>query len=106
LKNYRCVITGSHPEYHTLPMIDAFQAYLATGGRLMYLGGNGFYWRVATHADWPDAIEVRRGEAGTRCHELPAGERYQAFDGAFGGLWRSQGRAPQSLVGIGFVAEG
>jgi N,N-dimethylformamidase len=106
LSQYRCVITGSHPEYHTLPMIKAFQAYLKCGGRLMYLGGNGFYWRVATHPDWPDAIEVRRGEAGTRCHEVPPGERHHAFDGAFGGLWRSQGLAPQHLVGVGFVAEG
>lgn len=106
LSRYRCVITGSHPEYHTLPMISAFQEYLQSGGRLMYLGGNGFYWRVATHPDWPDAIEVRRGEAGTRCHELPPGERFHAFDGEFGGLWRSQGRAPQHLVGVGFVAEG
>ncbi|HVI88765.1 MAG TPA: N,N-dimethylformamidase beta subunit family domain-containing protein [Dongiaceae bacterium] len=106
LNHYRCVITGSHPEYHTLPMITAFQDYLKSGGRLMYLGGNGFYWRVATHPDWPDAIEVRRGEAGTRCHEVPPGERYHAFDGAFGGLWRSQGLAPQHLVGVGFVAEG
>ena len=28
------------------------------------------------------------------------------FDGEFGGLWRSNGRPPQSLVGVGFVAEG
>lgn len=106
LSQYRCVMTGSHPEYHTLPMINALQGYLESGGRLMYLGGNGFYWRVATHPDWPDAIEVRRGEAGTRCHEVPPGERYHAFDGQFGGLWRSQGLAPQHLVGVGFVAEG
>jgi N,N-dimethylformamidase len=106
LAKYRCVVTGSHPEYHTQPMISALGRYLTSGGRLMYLGGNGFYWRVATHEDWPDAIEVRRGEAGTRCHEAPPGERYQAFDGEFGGLWRSQGLAPQHLVGVGFVAEG
>ncbi len=106
LTRYRCIVTGSHPEYHTQPMISALSCYLSAGGRLMYLGGNGFYWRVATHEDWPDAIEVRRGEAGTRCHEMPPGERYQAFDGEFGGLWRSQGLAPQRLVGIGFVAEG
>ena len=106
LAPYRCVVTGSHPEYHTAPMISAFRRYLENGGRLMYLGGNGFYWRVATHEDWPDAIEVRRGEAGTRCHEVPPGERYHAFDGEFGGLWRSQGLAPQHLVGVGFVAEG
>jgi len=106
LRPYRCILTGTHPEYHTTRMIDAIGAYLGSGGRWMYLGGNGFYWRIATHADWPDAIEVRRGEAGTRCHEMPAGERFHSFTGEFGGLWRSQGLAPQHLVGVGFVAEG
>ncbi|MDY0882812.1 N,N-dimethylformamidase beta subunit family domain-containing protein [Dongia soli] len=106
LRQYRCILTGSHPEYHSTPMMTALGEYLNNGGRLMYLGGNGFYWRVATHPDWPDAIEVRRGEAGTRCHEMPAGERYHSFTGEFGGLWRSQGLAPQQLVGVGYVAEG
>lgn len=106
LRDYRCVITGSHPEYHSTAMLDAFDAFLQQGGRLMYLGGNGFYWRVATHADLPGVIEVRRGEAGTRCFELPPGERFHSFTGEFGGLWRSNGRAPQALVGVGFVTEG
>jgi N,N-dimethylformamidase len=106
LHDYRCVVTGSHPEYHSTRMLDAFDAYLQQGGRLMYLGGNGFYWRVATHPDLPGVIEVRRGEAGTRCFELPPGERFHSFTGESGGLWRSQGRAPQALVGVGFVAEG
>jgi len=73
---------------------------------LIYLGGNGFYWRIATNPEWPAAIEVRRGETGTRCYELPPGERYHAFTGEFGGLWRSQGRAPQKMFGVGFVTEG
>ncbi len=106
LRDYRCIITGSHPEYHSTETLDAFDAYLRDGGRLMYLGGNGFYWRVATHPDLPGVIEVRRGEAGTRCFELPPGERFHSFTGEYGGLWRSNGRAPQALVGVGFVAEG
>ena len=28
-------------------------AYLARGGRLIYLGGNGFYWRTAFHDTCP-----------------------------------------------------
>jgi len=106
LRDYRCIVTGSHPEYHSTEMLDAFDSYLEDGGRLMYLGGNGFYWRVATHDDLPGVIEVRRGEAGTRCFELPPGERFHSFTGEFGGLWRSNGRAPQALVGVGFVTEG
>jgi N,N-dimethylformamidase len=37
---------------------------------------------------------------------MPPGERYHSFTGEFGGLWRSQGLAPQRLVGVGYVAEG
>jgi len=106
LRPYRCIMTGSHPEYHTTRMLDAIENWLGSGGRLIYMGGNGFYWKVATHEAHPGAIEVRRGEAGTRCFEMPAGERHNQFDGEFGGLWRSNGRAPQRLVGVGFVAEG
>jgi len=32
----------------------------------MYLGGNGFYWRIAFHPEKPGAIEMRRAESGTR----------------------------------------
>ena len=106
LSRYRCIMTGSHPEYHTTRMLDAIEGWLGAGGRLIYMGGNGFYWKVATHEAHPGVIEVRRGETGTRCFEMPAGERHNQFDGEFGGLWRSNGRAPQRLVGVGFVAEG
>ena len=45
LRRYRVVLTGSHPEYWTAPMLDALESWLEdAGGRLMYLGGNGFYW--------------------------------------------------------------
>ena len=42
LSRYRVVITGSHPEYTSTAMWDAFDAYQRAGGRHMYLGGNGF----------------------------------------------------------------
>ena len=35
------------------------RTYRDGGGRLMYLGGNGFYWRVALHQSEPGAIEIR-----------------------------------------------
>lgn len=106
LKNYRCIITGTHPEYHSSEMLNALETYQNNSGRFIYLGGNGFYWRIASNPEWPGAIEVRRGEAGTRCYELPPGERCHAFTGENGGLWRSQGRAPQKMFGVGFVTEG
>jgi N,N-dimethylformamidase len=106
IKDYRVVMTGSHPEYHTGAMLDAVQTYRDNGGRFVYLGGNGFYWKVARHKEAPAAIEIRRGEGGIRAWAAEPGEYYNAFDGEYGGLWRRNGRPPQSLVGVGFTAQG
>jgi N,N-dimethylformamidase len=103
---YRAVTTGTHPEYHTAAMLDALETYRDNGGRLMYLGGNGFYWKVARHKEVPGAIEIRRGEGGIRAWAAEAGEYYNAFDGEYGGLWRRNGRPPQRLAGVGFTAQG
>lgn len=106
LRPYRAVTTGTHPEYHTGAMLDALEAYRDGGGRLMYLGGNGFYWKVARHTELPAVIEIRRGEGGIRAWAAEAGEYYNAFDGEYGGLWRRNGRPPQNLAGVGFTAQG
>ena len=104
LDGYRVLITGSHPEYWSAPMLDALAAFTAEGGRLMYMGGNGFYWRTAFHSELPGVIEVRRSQ-GSRTWTAEPGEHYHGFDGAFGGTWRAQGRPPQRLVGVGFCLE-
>ena len=106
LEGYRAVATTTHPEYHTATMLDGLARYRDTGGRLLYLGGNGFYWRVALHGTEPDLIEIRRAEDGIRAWAAEPGEYWQAFDGAYGGLWRRNGRPPQALVGVGFSAQG
>ena len=99
-------MTGSHPEYHTGAMLDALTQYRDGGGRFMYLGGNGFYWKVARHPELPAAIEIRRAEGGIRAWAAETGEYYNAFDGEYGGLWRRNGRPPQRLAGVGFTAQG
>ena len=106
LEGYAAVATTTHPEYHTAPMLDGLARYRDAGGRLLYLGGNGFYWRIALHAEQPDLIEIRRAEDGIRAWAAEPGEYWQAFDGAYGGLWRRNGRPPQALVGVGFSAQG
>jgi N,N-dimethylformamidase len=103
---YRVLVTGCHPEYWSRPMWDAVRAYLARGGRLMYLGGNGFYWRIAYHPTLPGVIEVRRAEDGTRAWAAEPGEYYMSFTGEYGGLWRRQDRTPNELVGVGMTAQG
>jgi len=104
---YKVVLTGSHPEYHTKGTLDALTEYAhERGGRLMYMGGNGFYWRVARSEDWPGALEIRRAEGGIRAWAAEPGEYYNAFDGQYGGLWRRNGRPPQQLAGVGFSSQG
>ena len=106
LSPYRVIVTGSHPEYWSTSMLDALDAWQREGGRLMYLGGNGFYWRVAFSEHWPGAIELRRAEDGVRNWQTGDGENYHAWGAEYGGLWRRNGRAPNQLVGIGFAAQG
>jgi N,N-dimethylformamidase len=106
LEPYAVVLTGSHPEYTSTEMWDAYQAYTNHGGRLMYLGGDGFYWRIAYHEDFPGIIELRRAETGVRAWAANPGEYYQNFDGRYGGLWLRQGTPPQKLVGVGFSCQG
>ena len=103
---YRVLVTGSHPEYWSTAMLDALADWQREGGRLMYLGGNGFYWRVAFSDDWPGAIELRRAEDGVRNWQTGPGESYHAWGGEYGGLWRRQGRAPNEICGVGFAAQG
>jgi N,N-dimethylformamidase len=106
LEGYTVVLTGCHPEYLSREMLDALEGYLGRGGRLMYMGGNGFYWRVSYPPAHPGLIEVRRAEDGTRAWVEVVGEYYHSSTGEYGGLWRRQGRAPNALVGVGFVAQG
>ncbi len=106
INHYQALLTTSHPEYHTPESLKAITDYREQGGNLMYLGGNGFYWRIALHEENPNAIEIRRAEDGIRAWAAEPGEYYQAFDGGYGGLWRRNGRPPQDLCGVGFSAQG
>jgi len=106
LAPYRVVLTCTHPEYHTDRSYDAVWAYTRHGGRLMYLGGNGFYWRIAMHRDTNGVLEIRRSEVGMRAWAAEPGEFFHAFDGCYGGLWRRLGKPPNQVIGIGFSSQG
>lgn len=105
LSRYTAVVTGAHPEYVSARMLDAHEAYVAEGGRLLYLGGNGFWWVTAFHPERPHLIEVRRGQGGTPWDVAP-GEARHGLTGEPGGLWGSRGRPAQRLVGVGYTASG
>ena len=106
LRDYNVVISGTHPEYYSPSMWDAVKSYTEDGGRLMYMGGNGFYWRIDFHPDLPGVIEVRRGGESTRAWRAEPGEEHHSFSGELGGTWRRLGRPPQALAASGFVAQG
>jgi len=106
LKPYRVVLTGTHPEYSSEEMLNAYEAYQQQGGRWLYLAANGFYWCCVFHPDNPNLIEVRKGDNGTRAWTINPGEYCNAFDGKHGGLWRVRGRNMSKLTGITFTSFG
>ncbi|WP_324754059.1 N,N-dimethylformamidase beta subunit family domain-containing protein [Roseovarius sp. Pro17] len=106
LKNFNCVITGTHPEYVSERMLDAQEDFVTQGGRLIYMGGNGYYWAIGFDEEQPSCMEVRKLDAGMRAWAARAGEYYLQTTGERSGLWRSRGRAPQKLLGVGMIAEG
>ena len=106
LAGYDVVITGSHPEYYTRNMMEALLQYRTGGGTLMYMGGNGFYWKIARSAGVPHVLEIRRAEGGMRVWASEPGEYYHQLDGEYGGMWRRNGMPPQMIAGVGFAVEG
>ncbi|RUV01919.1 hypothetical protein EOB36_11830 [Mesorhizobium sp. M6A.T.Cr.TU.017.01.1.1] len=97
------LVTGSHPEYWSLPMLQAVDGFLARAGRLMYLGGNGFCAAIDFHPQRHGLIEFRRRFGGNG--RYGAGEAHSSFSGRLCGSWQTLGRPEQSLVGVGYVTE-
>jgi N,N-dimethylformamidase len=105
LDHYHVVLSSSHHEYWTQPMLASLESYLAGGGRLMYMGGNGLYGVVSVDPHKPHRIEIRRW--GTSWpFECPPAERYHSTTGEPGGTWRSRGRSPHRLLGVGTAGAG
>jgi N,N-dimethylformamidase len=105
LGRYRVVVSGSHPEYWTSPMMHGLEAYLDTGGRFMYLGGNGLCWVTAVHPERPHVMELRRGDTEGAIWESEPGESFHSTTGELGGYWPRRGRGRQT-VGVWFTGQG
>ncbi|CAM5761940.1 large subunit of N,N-dimethylformamidase [Labrys miyagiensis] len=105
LDPYQTVIASSHPEYYSGQMLDAYERHAETGGGLLYLGGDGFYWVTTAVRDLPHVIEVRKFE-GLRHWEAGPGERYHSSTGELGGIWRSRGRSAHAIFGVGMAGYG
>jgi N,N-dimethylformamidase len=106
LGHYNLVMTGTHPEYYSGNMLDAWEDYIGGGGRGMYMGGNGFYWITTPHPEKPWVVEVRRGESGDQAWRGKPGELHHSTTGERGGIWRHRARAPQKIWGTGYGSHG
>lgn len=104
LAPYNVVVTGTHPEYYSSEMLEGMHKYLEGGGRVMYRGGNGFYW-VTPMDPTGRFIELRRRD-GTEHWQGAPGESRHSLTGEPGGLWRFRGLPPQRYFGVGFTAQG
>jgi len=99
---YRVVVTGAHPEYTTARMMRALQAFLEVGGRLMYLGGNGFWMVTGVHQERPHVIEIRRRSPTSGLWGSQPGEVFLSTTGELGDTWQQRRERPRELVGVGF----
>ena len=106
LEPYKCVLTGTRPQYYSEQMLDAMEDYVAGGGRLVYLGAAGFDTAVAFRDDEPSVMEVRRFAPAWKTWEARPGEYYMVTNGQKGSSWRAQNRSPHKLVGTGLIADG
>lgn len=88
-----------------MAMIRSTQDYLQSGGRMMYLGGNGMYWVTQLDPATGASVEIRRRGPSTRAWEPEPGEAHLSSTGELGGLWRHRWIAPQPWLGVGFTAE-
>ena len=105
LEPYRVVITASHAEYVTTEILDALEAFVRVGGRLMNLGGNVFWHRIAYHPTRAGVTEVRRPDL-PRLWRADVSQGHHTFTGEAAGTWIGLGRAPHLLSGSGFVTQG
>jgi len=90
LNKYAVLISSTHPEYITPKIYHAINSYQTQGGRLMYIGGNGYFWAVGTHPTLPGVMESR--------NFFDAADRYLR-SGERGGLTVETGLNTGSLVG-------
>jgi N,N-dimethylformamidase len=100
LRKYTVVVSGSHPEYPTPQQLDAIEAFVARGGRFMYLGGNGWFWVTSYDRGDSRTLECRRGYAAERSWTSHPGEIDHSSTGEVGGLYRHRGRSSRLLFGV------
>jgi N,N-dimethylformamidase len=106
LEDYPVLLTGAHPEYWTVPMLDALDEFQSSGGRLGYLGGNGLAGVVGIHPVEPHVSEMRRRGNGVGLWDADPGESHLVSDGNLGGTTRHHALRGRELIGVDIVGMG
>jgi hypothetical protein len=95
LAPYPVVISSSHPEYLSVAMHDSLRGWVEGGGRLLYLGGNGWTSDVTWHPERPWLMENRTtGRMRVTDTAALAAEAWNQGDGEKGGQLADTGRSP------------
>jgi N,N-dimethylformamidase len=102
----RVLLTGSHPEYWSRPMMEALALWRSRGGRFVYFGGNGMDALVSPLPDRPHVLELRRRGSGTGLWEAPPGEVGLSATGERGGLWRFHAMSLATQAGLVYTSMG
>ncbi len=100
LDGVKVVVTGTHPEYVSDREFDALDGFQAAGGRMMYLGGNGFQSRITFSPERPWVMENRRVPYWKSSHAGAGAEHVLATDGHRAGHLAAGGRFALHLVGV------
>ncbi|MDN4591138.1 hypothetical protein DBA29_21890 [Xenophilus aerolatus] len=107
LARYRTVVVNGHSEYWSLPVVDAFDAWLRRGGNAIVLSGNTMYLRVSFDANMAVMEQRKNDERGAdpanaalRPPAGPFGEERHVQDGLRGGQLRALGRSAASIIGL------
>jgi hypothetical protein len=70
LSHYKCLVLNTHPEYWTLQMRHHLEQFLAAGGSVLYLGGNGIYEEGEYTPDQTGMVFLAGVEGGPRAPAL------------------------------------
>jgi N,N-dimethylformamidase len=105
IADYRVLVSASHPEYVSGVIEDAIEEYLGRGGRLMYIGGNGYYNAAEFHETLPGTVEVRRPGM-QALWPIDHTEGNFSFTGGPAGPFAKAGRRSEPLVGVAFITQG
>ncbi|GIW93096.1 MAG: hypothetical protein KatS3mg110_1137 [Pirellulaceae bacterium] len=100
LHAYKVLIICGHNEYWSIPMYQALESYLRSGGNVINLSGNTIFWRVSFDPECR-IMECRKVDApGNQLPPERRGEAWHSQDGRRGGLMRECGYPGWRLLGL------